>query len=75
MRVDEVAGQGVAADKIKLHVRAHIRYAGTDTPLIVDAGTSVGRGKVKLASLEKMKAAFERAHKGASALSIAARIW
>ena len=37
--VDEVAGQGVAADKIALHVRAHIRYAGTDTPLIVDAGT------------------------------------
>ena len=35
----EVAGQGVAADKIKIHVRAHIRYAGTDTALIVDAGT------------------------------------
>ncbi len=62
--VGEVAGQGVAANKIKLHVRAHIRYAGTDTALIVDAGTSVGRGAVKLASLEKMKAAFERAHKG-----------
>ena len=62
--VGEVAGQGVATAKIKLHVRAHIRYAGTDTALIVDAGTSVGRGAVKLASLEKMKAAFERAHKG-----------
>ncbi len=37
--IDEVAGQGVAANKIALHVRAHIRYAGTDTPLIVDAGT------------------------------------
>jgi 5-oxoprolinase (ATP-hydrolysing) len=37
--IDEVAGQGVAANKITLHVRAHIRYAGTDTPLIVDAGT------------------------------------
>jgi 5-oxoprolinase (ATP-hydrolysing) len=36
--IEEVAGQGVAADKITLHVRAHIRYAGTDTPLIVDAG-------------------------------------
>ena len=37
--IDEVAGQGVAADRIALHVRAHIRYAGTDTALIVDAGT------------------------------------
>ncbi len=35
----EVESQGVAPDKIKLHVRAHIRYAGTDTPLIVEAGT------------------------------------
>ena len=61
--IGEVAGQGVAANKIKLHVRAHIRYAGTDTALIVDAGMSVGRSMMKLASLEKMKAAFERAHK------------
>src|SRR6202167_6019490 len=37
--IAEVAGQGVAKDKIALHVRAHIRYAGTDTPLIVSAGT------------------------------------
>ncbi len=36
--VDEVTGQGVATNKITVHVRAHIRYAGTDTPLIVDAG-------------------------------------
>ncbi len=50
--VGEVAGQGVAAAKIKLHTRAHIRYAGTDTALIVDAGP-----------LAKMKSAFERAHK------------
>src|SRR5580700_10412872 len=56
--VDEVAGQGVAANKITLHVRAHIRYAGTDTPLIVDAGRDA-----KLASLQSMKSAFERAHK------------
>jgi 5-oxoprolinase (ATP-hydrolysing) len=59
----EVAGQGVAANKTRLHVRAHIRYAGTDTPLIVDAGTSAGRSNVKLASLPTMKSAFERAHK------------
>src|SRR5579883_451279 len=36
--VAEVHSQGVAAERIKLHVRAHIRYAGTDTPLIIEAG-------------------------------------
>ncbi len=51
------------AARSRLHVRAHIRYAGTDTPLIVDAGTSIGRSAVKLVPLEKMKSAFERAHK------------
>ena len=34
----EVAGQGVPAGKIKTIMRAHIRYAGTDTALIIDAG-------------------------------------
>jgi len=63
--IEEVAGQGVAVAKITLPVRAHIRYAGTDTPLIVDAGTSYPplKGKVKLSSLQAMKSAFERAHK------------
>jgi 5-oxoprolinase (ATP-hydrolysing) len=62
--IKEVAGQGVATKKITLHVRAHIRYAGTDTPLIVDAGTFYPPLKaVKLSSLHKMKSAFERAHK------------
>ena len=56
--IEEVVAQGVAAKGIKLQVRAHIRYAGTDTPLIVDAGL----GKT-LASLRKMKSAFEKAHK------------
>ena len=32
---EEVAGQGVPAGKIKIFVRAHIRYAGTDTALVV----------------------------------------
>jgi len=49
---DEVAGQGVPASRIKVIVRAHIRYAGTDTPLIVNAGT-----------LPAMQRAFEAAHK------------
>ena len=37
--IGEVAGQGVVTEKIKAYVRAHIRYAGTDTALIVEAGT------------------------------------
>jgi len=65
--VGEVAAQGVEQRKIKLHVRAHIRYAGTDTPLIVGAGSFTPSENKKrrqaLASLAKMKAAFERAHK------------
>ncbi|MDT3688072.1 MAG: hydantoinase B/oxoprolinase family protein [Pseudorhodoplanes sp.] len=48
----EVAGQGVPAKSIDVIVRAHIRYAGTDTALVVKAGT-----------LAAMKAAFEKAHK------------
>jgi 5-oxoprolinase (ATP-hydrolysing) len=55
---EEVTAQGVAAKNIEQHVCAHIRYAGTDTPLVVDAGD----GK-SLASLRKMKSAFEKAHK------------
>jgi 5-oxoprolinase (ATP-hydrolysing) len=66
--IAEVAAQGVEAKQIKLHVRAHIRYAGTDTPLIVSAGTfsspsSRARGALRLASLAKMKSGFESAHK------------
>jgi 5-oxoprolinase (ATP-hydrolysing) len=63
--IGEVAAQGVEAKKIKLHVRAHIRYAGTDTPLIVGAGSfDATRGKKpSLASLATMKSAFEHAHK------------
>src|SRR3954452_1541467 len=48
----EVAGQGVPKNDLKVHVRAHIRYAGTDTALVVNAG-----------SLAKMKSGFEKAHK------------
>ena len=48
----EVTGQGVPASKIKVIVRAHIRYAGTDTPLVVTADTAAS-----------MARAFEKAHK------------
>ncbi|HEY5280624.1 MAG TPA: hydantoinase/oxoprolinase family protein, partial [Pseudolabrys sp.] len=50
--IAEVAGQGVPKAKMKLIVRAHIRYAGTDTALVVAAG-----------SLKSMQRAFEKAHK------------
>ena len=59
---DEVASQGVAAAKIKVIVRAHIRYAGTDTPLVVNAGTLAAK-QIKGATLIKMQRAFEKAHK------------
>jgi 5-oxoprolinase (ATP-hydrolysing) len=72
----EVAEQGVAPEKIKVHVRTHIRYAGTDTALIVDAGTlalpslrsgarkrSSGGGGAPIRSLQEIRVAFERAHK------------
>ncbi|MGH6727762.1 MAG: hydantoinase/oxoprolinase family protein, partial [Pseudolabrys sp.] len=48
----EVVGQGVPAGKIKIFARAHIRYAGTDAALVVNAG-----------SLAAMKRSFEKAHK------------
>ena len=61
---EEVAGQGVAAPRIRVHVRAHVRYAGTDTALIVGAGTLRAslRGEIQLASLQKLRSAFERGH-------------
>jgi 5-oxoprolinase (ATP-hydrolysing) len=47
----EVARQGILPDAVTVRVRAHIRYAGTDTALIVDAG-----------SLADMILWFEAAH-------------
>src|SRR5689334_739578 len=49
---EEVEGQGVPGGKIRIFVRAHMRYAGTDTPLVVAAGGSAA-----------MKRAFQKAHK------------
>ncbi|MGE0605289.1 MAG: hydantoinase/oxoprolinase family protein, partial [Xanthobacteraceae bacterium] len=48
----EVASQGIAPSQIKVVVRAHLRYAGTDTPLEVVAGP-----------MKKMQRDFEAAHK------------
>ncbi|MGX1743087.1 hydantoinase B/oxoprolinase family protein [Bosea sp. NPDC055353] len=48
----EVAGQGVVEGDIAIHVRAHIRYSGTDTAIAVPAGTRAS-----------MQEAFQTAHK------------
>ena len=47
----EVLAQGIGEGRVRSHIRAHIRYAGTDTALAVAAG-----------SLRKMRSAFEKAH-------------
>jgi 5-oxoprolinase (ATP-hydrolysing) len=59
----EVLSQGVAATEITVHVRAHIRYAGTDTPIIVEAYSTSRKRESAPVVLRKMKSAFERAHK------------
>ena len=71
----EVNGQGVPADTISVHVRAHIRYAGTDTALVVPAlsmGSQSGAAashetsgceSTEQVSLAALQAAFEAAHK------------
>ena len=61
----EVAGQGVPERDIAVHVRAHIRYAGTDTALVVPAFSIAAAGveAEAAASLAAMKSAFEAAHK------------
>ncbi|MFA5123587.1 hydantoinase B/oxoprolinase family protein [Zavarzinia sp.] len=50
--IAEVAGQGVAEAGIALARRAHLRYEGTDTALIVPFGT-----------IPELRAAFEAAHR------------
>ena len=50
--VAEVEGQGVGREAIKVHRRAQLRYAGSDTTI-----------EVALATRAAMRRAFERAHK------------
>src|SRR4029453_16482729 len=60
----EVASQGIPQRDIAVHVRAHIRYAGTDTALVVPAFSVIaGEPAPSGITLEKMKSAFEAAHK------------
>jgi 5-oxoprolinase (ATP-hydrolysing) len=49
---DELDGQGVPSDEVKVHVRAHVRYSGTDTTLPVAEGYPA-----------QMRAEFETQHK------------
>ena len=61
----EVVDQGVAAAGVAVFVRAHIRYAGTDTALVVPAFSlraSLEEEESK-PRLPAMKSAFEAAHK------------
>jgi 5-oxoprolinase (ATP-hydrolysing) len=48
----ELIQQGVPEGQITVRLRAHIRYAGTDTPLVVETGP-----------LAAMKATFKAAHR------------
>jgi 5-oxoprolinase (ATP-hydrolysing) len=50
--VAEVMSQGVAREAIKVHARAQLRYAGSDTTI-----------EITLATAAAMRRAFERAHK------------
>jgi 5-oxoprolinase (ATP-hydrolysing) len=60
---DEVIGQGVPAAAVTVHVRAHVRYAGTDTALAVPA-YDVTRGHDQAGpDMQGVRTAFEAAHK------------
>jgi 5-oxoprolinase (ATP-hydrolysing) len=66
----EVISQGVPAPDVTVRLRAHVRYSGTDTALVVDAGAlspaasgPATTGGLRLASAGEMKSSFEAAHK------------
>jgi 5-oxoprolinase (ATP-hydrolysing) len=60
----ELHSQGVPDSAVTTHVRAHIRYAGTDTALLVTAFSSPpAAGQSESASLARLRSAFEAAHK------------
>jgi 5-oxoprolinase (ATP-hydrolysing) len=62
----EVASQGVPPRDVAVHVRAHVRYSGTDTALVVPAFSLHPplEGEVSNApSLAAMQSVFEAAHR------------
>ncbi len=56
----ELSGQGVDEADIEVIVRAHVRYAGTDTAIPVTVGAGDRSGE---AARLRLKAAFEEAHR------------
>jgi 5-oxoprolinase (ATP-hydrolysing) len=56
---NEVVGQGIPEPAVTVQLSAHLRYAGTDTALAVNAGTLLA---AELATLSEMKSSFEAAH-------------
>jgi 5-oxoprolinase (ATP-hydrolysing) len=64
---EEVVGQGIPAAAVTVHLSAHLRYAGTDTALAVNAGTlsaaAAPNPSAELATLGEMKSSFEDAHR------------
>jgi 5-oxoprolinase (ATP-hydrolysing) len=59
--LDELTGQGVPREAVVIHVRALVRYAGTDTALEVPAYDMRGLAGGD-SHLDAMRAAFETAH-------------
>ena len=59
---DDLARQGVAPDRIEVRRRVHLRYEGTDTALVVDAGDATA-----------LQAAFEAAYRQRFAFLMAGR--
>ncbi|HEY6256270.1 MAG TPA: hydantoinase B/oxoprolinase family protein [Xanthobacteraceae bacterium] len=57
----EVIGQGISQAAVTVHLSAHLRYAGTDTALAVNAGL-ISSQAATLATLAEMKSSFEAAH-------------
>ena len=60
--IKELVGQGVPMDDIDVHVRAHIRYSGTDTAFEIPAYEMKGRA-VGDTHLEHLRSVFEADHK------------
>ena len=62
----EIAHQGVPLDRTRIIVRPHIRYAGTDTALPVEAAMLEGEAvhaAFASADAQAMRGVFEEAHK------------
>ena len=60
--IEELRGQGVPLADIQVHVRAHIRYAGTDTAFEIPAYEMAGRAAGHSRPVD-LQSAFETAHR------------